>query len=523
MATAKQRYEVLSSQRTSILERARDCAKLTIPSLMPPSGHSASSKLPTPWQTLGARCVNTLANKLLLALFPPASSFFKFNLDGKAKAQADAQARQATGESAAQGPIDEGLSKIEQVILRDMETSSARTQLYQSLRLLVSTGNILINIPKAGPFRSFRLDRYVVRRDPMGTVLEIVICESVAPASLSEDVRALAGSRETDQKVLELYTHIQWDEDNRGWREYQEIAGKQIPGTQSTYPKDKCPWLALRLIALDNEDYGRGLVEEYLGDFRSLEALTKAIVQGTAAAAKVVFLVNPNGVTDSRVVSKSETGDVRDGRAEDISTMKVDKGSDFTVALNTIKGIVEALSYAFLLNSAIQRNGERVTAEEIRYMAQELESGLGGIYSNLSQDLQLPLVSLLWHRNTKNGSIPPLPKGMVRPTIVTGLDALGRGQDRSRLTGLLQTLQAFDPNIAQKLNSDELIRRLAATDGVDVSGLIKSDAQIAQEQQQAQMQMMIEKLGPNAVTQMGQLAKHNTPQASPDIQPQGPK
>lgn len=521
MATAKQRYAVLQSQRTSILERARDCAKLTIPSLMPPSGHSAPSRLPAPWQTLGARCVNTLANKLLLALFPPGSSFFKFNLDGKAKAQADANARQATGESTPQGPIDEGLSKIEQIILRDMETSAARTQLFSALRQLIASGNILLHVPNEGPFRAFRLDRYVVRRDPMGTLLETIVCETVAPASLPEEVRTLAGAKASDEKTLELYTHIQWD--GTAWREYQEIEGKQIPGTQSTYPKGKCPWLALRLIALDNEDYGRGLVEEYLGDFRSLEALSKAIVQGTAAAAKVVFLVNPNGTTDARVISKSETGDVRDGRADDVTTMKVDKGADFTVALNTIKGIADALSYAFLLNSAIQRNGERVTAEEIRYMAQELEAGLGGIYSNLSQDLQLPLVTLLWHRNTKNGSIPQLPKGMVRPTIVTGLDALGRGQDRSRLTGLLQTLQAFDPNIAQKLKIGELVKRLAAADGVDVTGLIKSDAEIAQEQQQAQMQAMIEKLGPNAINQMGALAKHSTPQAAPESQPQGPQ
>lgn len=45
-----------------------------------------------------------------------------------------------------------------------------------------------------------------------------------------------------------------------------------------------------------------------------------------------------------------------------------------------------------LLNSAVQRNGERVTAEEIRYVAGELEDTLGGVYSLLSQELQLSLI-----------------------------------------------------------------------------------------------------------------------------------
>lgn len=61
----------------------------------------------------------------------------------------------------------------------------------------------------------------------------------------------------------------------------------------------------------------------------------------------------------------------------------------------TADAIESRLSYAFMLNSAVQRSGERVTAEEIRYVANELEDTLGGIYSILSQELQLPLANTL--------------------------------------------------------------------------------------------------------------------------------
>ena len=39
--TAKKRYEQLKSIRAPYLERGRACAKLTIPALLPPEGHSA--------------------------------------------------------------------------------------------------------------------------------------------------------------------------------------------------------------------------------------------------------------------------------------------------------------------------------------------------------------------------------------------------------------------------------------------------------------------------------------------------
>ena len=60
------------------------------------------------------------------------------------------------------------------------------------------------------------------------------------------------------------------------------------------------------------------------------------------------------------------------------------------------------MSYAFLLNTAIQRDAERVTAQEIRYMAQQLETAMGGIYSLLSQEFQLPLVTISYEKNGLN-------------------------------------------------------------------------------------------------------------------------
>lgn len=501
METVKQRYERLRTDRTSHLDRARDCALLTIPTLLPPDGHSASSKFSTPWQTMGARCVNNLAARLLLSLFPPGSAFFRFSLDDKAK-------RELGQDKAAQGEFDKAFAALERAIVNELESSLSRPSLFQACRQLIVAGNVMFYMPDNGSPRLFRIDRFVAKRTPMGKLLEAIMWETISPLELSAEVKAAClvqeqpakdGQVPSEKDTLDLYTRVWFD--GTVWNQVQEINGKEVPNSKGTFTEDKFPWLALRLIAVDGEDYGRGMVEEYLGDLQSLEALSRAIVQGTAAAAKVLFLVKPNGTTKMKTLAESESGDVREGNADDVSTLQVEKFADFNVAGATRDKLIEALSYAFLLNSAIQRNGERVTAEEIRYMAQELEKGLGGIYSSLSQELQLPMVKLLQHRLQKRGVLPEIPKAVV-PQITTGLDALGRGNDRSRLMTFLSS--AAEMGMSGYVNGEEALKRLAAADGVDDNGLIKTTDQVAQETAQQQAQALMEKAAGPAATAMGQ-------------------
>jgi hypothetical protein len=148
------------------------------------------------------------------------------------------------------------------------------------------------------------------------------------------------------------------------------------------------------------------------------------------------------------------------------------------------------LASAFLLNSSVQRAAERVTAEEVRYMAQELETALGGVYSILSQEFQLPLINLLLNTLVKQGKMPKMPKDSVKPTVVTGIEALGRGQDLNKLATFLQYLQPLGAEvIASEMNLNDYIDRLAASLGIDTSGLIKSEEQKAQEQAMQQQMM----------------------------------
>src|SRR6056300_1125749 len=102
--TAAGYYHNCTADREPFLRRARDVSKLTLPSLVPPEGHT-NQTLPTPYQGLGARGVNSLASKLLLALFPPNQSFIRLRLSPDALAQ--------LGEGQARSEVDAALAGIE--------------------------------------------------------------------------------------------------------------------------------------------------------------------------------------------------------------------------------------------------------------------------------------------------------------------------------------------------------------------------------------------------------------------------
>lgn len=497
--TAAGRYSQLEMARQPFLDRARDAAKLTIPSLLPPMGVTGSMKLPTPFQGLGARGVNNLASKLLLTLFPPNSPFFRLLID-------DFMLQKLTQREGMRAEVEKALGMIERTVMTEIEARAYRVAAFEALKQLIVAGNVLLYLPKDGGMKLFRLDRFVAKRDPMGNPIEYITKETLAPDTLPEEfVKSLSGqpkeavdrARSAD-KTLDLYTHITLK--GRHWVVYQEVAGVKVPGTSGTYPKEKCPWIALRFTQIDGEDYGRGYVEEYYGDLRSLEVLTKAIVEGSAAAAKVLILVNPNGTTNKKVVAEAPSGAVRSGDAKDVTVLQLDKYADFRIAKETMSEIGQRLAFAFLLNTAIQRGGERVTAEEIRFMASELEDALGGVYSILSLEFQLPVVNRTMAVLEASGRLPALPKGTVKPTITTGLEALGRGHDLNKLDLLLGRLQPLGGDVIQTyLNVGDYISRAGTALGIDMAGLVRSEEEVQASRQQALMQQMMQQALPGGM------------------------
>jgi hypothetical protein len=477
--TAKSIYSRLESFRWVTLERARDCSSLTLPALIPPEWTTDQVDLPTPYQSIGARGVNNLSSKLLLAMFPPGQPFFRLKVN-------EAVAQQLGGKLS---QVNAKLCTIEQIITDKTETSHTRPIMAELIKHLIVGGNAILHVPTHECMRFFRLDQYVIVRDGIGRPLQVVIKETVVSGSLKPQHATACHCVQTDPYAkVDIYTFIEWDYELKQVRHKQEINDLPVPDSDGMRPLDKSEWIPLRWIAVPGRDYGRGHVEEYLGDLRSMEILSQAIVQFAAAASKIVLLVHPNAVTSVKELSAAETGDAIVGAKTDIDVFQLEKEQDFQAAGTTAANLEQRLSYAFLVQTGTTRNAERVTAEEIRAVAQELEDALGGVYTVLAQELQLPFVARLMAILQEAREIPALPKKALSPVIVTGFEALGRNHALNKLRSMLADLTTTfgQQVVSQKLDFEEIATRMANGYGVEKPQDLWLDEKTVQQNQQNQ-------------------------------------
>ena len=513
--SAQARYQAGLSDREQFLETARGATSLTLPYLLTDDGHTQGGSLNLPWQSVGAKGVNVLSAKLMLSLFPINTTFFKLQIDDATLAKVPDITPEVRSE------IDLTLSKMERTIMQQIGETTDRVQLHTAMKHLVATGNALMFAGKKA-LKVFPLDRYIISRDGNGSVIEIVTKEIVDRSLLPKEFQNTESEKDSnavgedgpkygvatsknkgksDDAVV--YTCVKLIDGQHKW--HQECDDKIIPGTKSTSPIKHSPWLPLRFNVVDGESYGRGRVEEFLGDLRSLDRLMQSLVEGSAAAAKVVFLVSPSATTKPQSLARAANGAIIQGRPDDVGVVQVGKTADFKTVQDMVTQLTQRLSDAFLVLSI--RDSERTTAEEVRATQQELNEQLGGIYGNLTTELLKPYLNRKLFLLSRNKAIPALPKDLVMPTVVAGLHGIGRGQDRQALMEFVATVaQSMGPEaLAQYIIPTEFLNRLAAASGIEALGLIKTSEQLSQEQEQAQQQAQQQEI----LSQAGQLA--NTP------------
>ena len=513
MYKASTRYSQLSRERTQFLDTAVECSELTLPYLVQHDLNIKQGKkqLTQPWQSVGAKAVVTLAAKLMLALLPPNTSFFKLQIrDDKLGDEIDPSLR---------SELDLSFSKMERMVMEYIAASSDRVVVHQALKHLIVSGNALIFMGKDG-LKHFPLQRYVVNRDGNGNIIEIVTKEIISRKVLGLELpkegeapdvnRNNTGSDEDD---VDVYTCVKQDPSSGRWVWHQEVDDNIIPGSRSSAPKNASPWLVLRFNTVDGECYGRGRVEEFIGDLRSLNGLAQALVEGSSVASKVVFLVSPSATTKPQTLANAGNGAIIQGRPEDVGVVQVGKTADFATAANTAQQLESRILDAFLVLNI--RHSERTTAEEVRMTQQELNEQLGGLFSLLTVEFLVPYLNRTLLILQRTNQLPKIPKEYVRPKIVAGINALGRGQDREALTMFIGTIaQTLGPDALMRyINPDEAIKRLAAAQGIDVLNLVKTPQQLEQEMQQAQQNAVQKSL----VDQAGQLA--GTPLLDPSKNP----
>lgn len=464
----------LEGVKQPLMNRVERYAALTIPKICLPNGFNAeSTDQAHDFQSIGAQAVNHVTNKLMLAMFAPSRPFFKVQPDAATKKKLAA----ANVDDVTLGPV---LSKMERDAVAELDARGQRPKLYTVARHLVVAGNVLLVLGQ-DELRVMGLRYFCVKRTATGKIHTLIIREKIKYDELEMAVQmATAGRYQPDSEVDHFRLICRTA--NGDLQMTQFINNDQLPKQfNGKWPEDDCPYRVLTWDLADESDYATGLVEEYVGDFESLSALSESVVDGAILGCEFRWLVNPTGMTSADDLNKSKNGDALSGVPADIAPTQGGNPAAVQQARELLKDFEQRVARGFLLNSAVTRDAERVTAEEIRITAMELETSFGGVYSALAPSVQRPLAG--WLLKTIDANV----KGTgLKVVIITGLDALSRNGDLENLRLALQDLAqiaTLPPQLLAKFDFEKLTAFVGQGRGIDlVSFLLSKDQQEAQAQ-----------------------------------------
>lgn len=487
--TAYRRFEAYDNKRNGIMHRLERYSSWTVPKLFPKKNRDQDTEpLTHGFQSLGAQAVNHLANKLMMSLFAPSRPFFRLELSRKERKAAEAQ-------GADMKDMQAKMSKAEQDASMELDKRAIRSRLYDLLKMLIVLGNALLVFEK-DTLRVLNMRHYVVKRTRTGEVYELIIREKVHKTQLQPNALAAViahpGFKPDDDGMVFEYKWVKYDHTTKKFNEDVWICDCKLPSSfSSTYSADKLPYRAVAWDLAAGDDYGTGLVEDYEADFQSLSMLSESAVQGAILASEFRWLVNPAGQTSVEDFMASPNGAAIPGQKGDIEL--INAGVEGVLQTNQAiqATYINRIGAGFLLQTAVTRNAERVTAQEIRMVAEELEGGLGGGYSRIAADIQVPVsywvMKLAGRDITGSG---------VEPVIITGLAALSRTGDRDRLLEFgsnLANVLALPPQILDRLKLSAWIADLASAGGLDPSTYVLTEAEYNQLQQaRAQQQLAMQ-------------------------------
>lgn len=416
-------YEQLIGKRSPFLSRAESYSRFTLPYLMADVNDDISSQ--NAWQDDGASATDFLSNKLAQVLFPAQRSFFRIDLT---KEGIDALDEEGMTQATAQ----KLLSDIEKAAMTYGENLQFRPAVVEAFKHLIVSGNVMMFHPdKDSPIQAVPLNHYVVRRDNNGTIIDIILLQEKALETFEPALKAAIqasrkGKQYKDKDNIKLYTHAKREKD--GKYKIRQSADDIPVGKESLVTEDKMPFIVLTWKRSYGEDYGRGKAEDHAGAFFVIQFLSEALARGMALMADIKYLVKPGSYTDINQFVEGGAGAVMHGVEGDIHIVQLGKYADYTPIQAVLNDYRQRIGRVFMMETMTRRDAERVTAYEIQRDAMLIEQSLGGVYSLFSSTFQGPMA-----RWFMNGISSILNSKKVSPTILTGIEALGRMAELDKL------------------------------------------------------------------------------------------
>lgn len=489
----------LDGRKGDLLDRCEQYARWTVPSIFPQATNSRSD---TPEESekgnvaIGARLVNHLSHRIVDTMFPNDKPFFAVTLTPAAKRKFFAEASDEEKQA-----LDAGLIEAENAAMRNLNLTSYRPVAVAAVSLQIVTGNALIYRLPDNTRVVYSIRDYCATREISGKLREVILRDFKLYGALDEAVREqLAANTKTkkyqNDSPVELYTYY-WHGGGK-WHMRQAVDEIELDKARTSYKDADFPCLVLTWNLGRGDHYGRGLVEDYAVSFHNIDVMTEAMIDLIGVAADIKFLVNDTSSFDVDAWNNAKRGEYLPGKEGDITVPQFKFAVEVQFVGEAIAKLERELAQAFLLSSAGVRDAERVTAEEIRFFAREIESAFGGLYSRLALDWQRKEAEYQLAQIDFNSYLPNGEQAF-ETTVVTGLESLSReGKlDSLRLAVMdLQMLDAVPQEIRAAFNPLKFATFIFRNRGVSAEDFLftqdemsaNRDAQLAEEERLMQTQ-----------------------------------
>ncbi len=513
-------FDQHDADRQESLDRARLCASLSKPHILPPEGWDDGEILPQTYSALATRGITNLEGRLLLALFPVGMPFFKLRAASRFKYDPNVDPEMVQA-------FEDRLRIHELVVMARLERDEAkagtnarragfRSRMRTAISQLLVTGDVLIQMTDEYQIRVHRRDNYVVNRDTGGDVRFMITREQVDPLSLTEEQMVMSGIDAADaaakpltDRMVDLYTRVMWNPLSKSWVIEQEIDRKIIVTSEEKIT----PYFSVPYQLPPTAHYGRGIIEDNLGDVRALNELTERLLDFAAMSSKFMFVTDYSSQVRPQDLALPTgsviQGRVQGGQVSDVAVLKNDKQGDFNVVQTVRAQLAGDISKVMMMEAEQLPTYERASRLHVERVAMELEGALGGVYAPVADALQIPLIERVMFQLQRDGSLPSLPDDSVEVEAVTGISALSREGDQQKLLQLLQTVAGMGPDMLGRIDRGILLDILVRHSGIYEPGLIKSEEQMQQEQQAQQQQAMMGMAAQQAVQSGGRIAEQS--------------
>lgn len=466
--------------------KTEEYAKWSLPALFTDQDWRTDGKrqsVARDYQSVGAVLSNHLASKLAGILFPSTQSFFR--IDSAIGTDGMASALSVTAKE-----VGSALAAMENRAYKRIFLKSSYHQLVQAMKLLIVTGNVLLfRDSDTGNLHAYSTRQYTLLRDGSGKVLDMILKERISIGSLPAELGPRFKGRDLSDNVC-LYTRIQ--RQTRAVTDVfvvtQQVEGFTL-GDTAEYPEAICPYIPVTWNLITGETYGRGLIEDFAGDFAKLSSLSEALALYEIEACRVLHMAKPGSGADVDSMAQEESGAWVSGDPAAVQAYEAGDYNKITALAAELETITNRISPSFLY-VANQRDAERVTAEEIRQNAAEAESALGGVYSSLADSLHIPLAHILCWEDTPD-FIEELLAGGLTLSVLTGAAALGRAADVDKLVQAAQVLSVVMPALTQssgRFDPERIVDKVLLGVGLNPDDFYYTEEELQQKQQAQEQQ-----------------------------------